>query len=146
MKHSLHLAAKHFVQTVALHHTKHNASAGDDEGDSASDSGKNNDHDNEPVDVGDSLRKAIALVKQVSHSTALLVFCTNTCDRFVSQLKLRRSSVQHATCAQVGITLLELLLWIHTRWGLLFSFLKCFIKLKAVCLLYLSKLKVRSYL
>ena len=26
MEHSLHLAAKHFVQTIAPHHTKHNAS------------------------------------------------------------------------------------------------------------------------
>ena len=42
MEHSLHLAAKHFVQTVAPHHTKNNASAGGDERDSASDGGKDN--------------------------------------------------------------------------------------------------------
>ena len=40
----------------------------------------------------------------------------------------------HAMCSQVGITLLELLLWIHTRWGSLFKFLNHFILLKAVCL------------
>src|ERR1700761_940856 len=94
MEHSLHLAAKHFVQTIAPHHTKHNASTGDDEGDSASDGGEDNDNDNEAVDAGDSLGKAIALVKQVSHKMALQVFRANTCDRFASRLKLGHSSVQ----------------------------------------------------
>ena len=94
MEHSLHLAAKHFVQTIALHHTKHNASTGDDKGDSASDGGGDNDNDNEAVDAGDLLGKAIALVKQVSHEMSLQVFCANTCDRFISRLKLRFSSVQ----------------------------------------------------
>ena len=92
MEHSLHLAAKHFVQTIAPHHTKHNASTGDDEGDSAMDGGGDNDNDNEAVDAGDLLRKAIALVKQVSHEMSLQVFCANTCDRFISCLKLRHSS------------------------------------------------------
>ena len=94
MEHSLHLAAKHFVQTIAPHHTKHNTSAGDDEGDSASDSGKDNNNDNEAIDAGNSLGKAITLVKQVSHSMALLIFCANTCYRFVSHLKLGHSSAQ----------------------------------------------------
>ena len=44
-----------------------------------------------------------------------------------------------ATCNQVGISPLELLLWIRTCWGLLFSFLERFIKLKAVHL-YLSQI------
>jgi hypothetical protein len=37
-----------------------------------------------------------------------------------------------ATCTQVNIPQLELLLWIRTRWGSLFSFLDRFMKLKAV--------------
>jgi hypothetical protein len=68
MEHSLHLAAKHFVETIAPHHKKHGTSAGDNEGDSASDGGEDDDDDDEAIDAGDSLGKAIALVKQVSHS------------------------------------------------------------------------------
>lgn len=48
----------------------------------------------------------------------------------------------HATCNQVGITPLELLLWIRTCWGSLFSFLERFIKLKAVG--YLSQISSHS--
>lgn len=93
MEHSLHLAAKHFVQTIALHHTKHNTLVGDDEVDSASDG---DEDDNEAVDAGDSLGKAIALVKQVSHLMAVLTFYANICDRFASRLKLGHFSVQPA--------------------------------------------------
>ena len=67
MEHALHLAAKHFVQTIAPHHKKHGTSAGDD-GDAASDSDKDDDGDDEAINAGDSLGKAIALVKQVSGS------------------------------------------------------------------------------
>ena len=94
MEYSLHLATKHFVQTIAQHHTKHNASTGDDEGDSASDGGGDNDNNNDAVDAGNLLGKAIALVKQVSHEMSLQVFCANTCDRFISRLKLGHSSAQ----------------------------------------------------
>jgi hypothetical protein len=96
MEHSLHLAAKHFVQAVAPHHKTHAPSVGDNEGDSASDGGEDDDDDGEAIDAGDSLRKAIALVKQVSHSIYLMIFCTNMCYRFVSRLKLGRSSMQPA--------------------------------------------------
>jgi hypothetical protein len=37
-----------------------------------------------------------------------------------------------AMCTQVKIPQLELLLWIRTRWGSLYSFLARFMKLKAV--------------
>jgi len=87
MEHSLHLAAKHFVQTIAPHHKKQGTLAGD-EGDSASDSGEDNNDDDEAIDSGDSLGKAIALVKQVSHSIALPIFCTNTCYRSVCLFSL----------------------------------------------------------
>ena len=46
-----------------------------------------------------------------------------------------------ATCSQVGIMPLELLLWIRTRWGSLFKFIEHFIHLKAVHqFFHLSKL------
>jgi hypothetical protein len=70
MEHSLHLAAKHFVQTIAPHHKKRGTS-GADEGDSASDG--EDDGDDVAIDAGDSLGKAIALVKQVSYSITLLI-------------------------------------------------------------------------
>lgn len=38
----------------------------------------------------------------------------------------------HATCTQVGMSPLELLLWIHTCWGSLFDFLEHFLFLKTV--------------
>ena len=51
-------------------------------------------------------------------------------------LQIRKSpqarSFFHATCAQVGMTPLELMLWIHTRWGSLFDFLERFLFLKTV--------------
>jgi hypothetical protein len=47
-----------------------------------------------------------------------------------------------AICVQVNIKPLELLLWIRTRWGSLFTFLERFILLQAVriFLLFLSHL------
>jgi hypothetical protein len=67
MEHSLHLVAKHFVQTIAPLRKKCGTSDADEEGDSASDGEDNNGND-EDIDSGDSLGKAIALVKQVSYS------------------------------------------------------------------------------
>src|SRR6266571_247860 len=78
MEHSLHVAAKHFVQTIAPHFSKKlgtsgnegNPTSANDSEDPASD---NDDEDeDEDIDSGDSLRKAIALVKQVSFSLALI--------------------------------------------------------------------------
>lgn len=51
-------------------------------------------------------------------------------------LQIRKSpqarSFFRATCSQVGIKPLELLLWIRTRWGSLFKFLERFLLLKSV--------------
>jgi hypothetical protein len=61
MEHSLHIAAKHFVETVApasAASIRQNAGGGD-ESDSESD-------DLADLAAGDSLGKALALVKQVS--------------------------------------------------------------------------------
>ena len=72
MEHALHLATKHFIQMVALHHKKLGTSAGDD-GDAAEYSSEGNEGNDEAIDAGDSLRKAITLVKQVSGCMALLI-------------------------------------------------------------------------
>jgi hypothetical protein len=73
MEHSLHLAAKHFVQTIALHFGKKCANSGaDTEGDPTSDNDEDSDSEDENIDGGDSLGKAIALVKQVHFSMARL--------------------------------------------------------------------------
>ena len=92
MEHSLHLAAKHFVQTIAPHHKKKGAASTDSEDDSASDGGGDDDGDDEAIDAGDSLGKAIALVKQVGHVVAPSISRTNTCNRSASHHKLGHSS------------------------------------------------------
>jgi hypothetical protein len=96
MEHSLHLAAKHFVQTIAPHHPKKRTASTDSGDESASDGGEDDDGDDDAVDAGDSLGKAIALVKQASCATAPSISCTNKCYRFVSRHKLGRSSVRPA--------------------------------------------------
>lgn len=61
MEHSLHIAAKHFVETVAPTSStsiRQNAGTGSDKSDSESD-------DLDDFTAGDSLGKALALVKQV---------------------------------------------------------------------------------
>ena len=59
MEHSLHIAAKHFVETVGpTSSSRKNGGAGDESG------SESDDIDN--LNAGDSLGKALALVKQVS--------------------------------------------------------------------------------
>ena len=152
MEHSLHLAAKHFVQAVAPHCKKRGASAtdsdGEDNGDNGDDEDGNeddddDDDDDEVIDAGDSLGKAIALVKQVCYLPSRL-------HKLKYAIQIRKSpqarAFFRASCAQVKIEPLELLLWIRTRWGSLFSFLERFIKLKSVRghISYLSYLKLIS--
>lgn len=96
MEHSLHLAAKHFVQTIVPHHKKKGTTGADSGDDSASDGGEDDDGDDEAIDAGDSLGKAIALVKQVNHAMAPSISRTNTCYRFVSRRKLGHSSARPA--------------------------------------------------
>jgi hypothetical protein len=81
MEHSLHLAAKHFVQTIAPHSSRKADNPGTDtEDDHVSDNGEDDDDDGDDVDAGDSLGKAIALVKQVSFSRPYCyIFCINEC-------------------------------------------------------------------
>ena len=91
MEHSLHLVAKDFVQTIALGFAsttmKHDNAGLDTNGDHNS--------DDEAFDLGDSLGKANALVKQVSPFPALPKHFSN-CYRFVSHHRQERFSV---TCA-----------------------------------------------
>jgi hypothetical protein len=83
MEHSLHLAAKHFVQSIAPHfstrgaasgvNSEDDATSGDDDDGGMGDRGKgddgdSDDNDDESVNNGDSLGIAIAFVKQVSIS------------------------------------------------------------------------------
>ena len=81
MEHSLHLAAKHFVQTIMPGSSKKHALDTDSEGEAASDSDINGDSNNndQSFDSGDSLAKAIALVKQVSFPMFYQCICINTC-------------------------------------------------------------------
>jgi hypothetical protein len=73
MEHSLHLAAKHFVQTIAPRSSKKcGAPGGEYESDPALDGNDDDDDDDDgAVDAGNSLGKAIALVKQVCEFIAL---------------------------------------------------------------------------
>ena len=66
MEHALHLAAKHFVETIAPGFSKQNStSAINTEGDHVEDDEDDSDDENDNFDAADSLGKAIALVKQV---------------------------------------------------------------------------------
>ena len=65
MEHSLHLTAKHFVKTIGPPSSKKHANL---ECEVASEDDNDNDNDNDndlDLATGDSLAKAIALVKQV---------------------------------------------------------------------------------
>jgi hypothetical protein len=70
MEHSLHLAAKHFVQSIAPCSSKKADNPGTDtEDDPVPDNiDDDDDDDDDDIDAGDSLGKAIALVKQVTFS------------------------------------------------------------------------------
>lgn len=63
MEHLLHLVVKHFVQTIAPHHKKKGTSAVNSEDDSTSDGGGDDDGNDKAIDAGDSLGKAITLIK-----------------------------------------------------------------------------------
>ena len=66
MKHSLHLAAKHFVESIAPGLSKqHGTGSTDAKGVLVNDDGSNDDNEDDDIDAADSLGKAIALVKQV---------------------------------------------------------------------------------
>ena len=81
MEHSLHLAAKHFVQTITPASSKKHASDTDSEGGAASDgeADGDGDDDDQGFDSGDSLAKAIALDKQVSCPVFYQrIYCINT--------------------------------------------------------------------
>jgi hypothetical protein len=62
MEHSLHLAAKHFVESITPFSHQADDNSG---GDPALNNDSESDGD-EDLDTGDSLGKAIALVKQVT--------------------------------------------------------------------------------
>jgi hypothetical protein len=51
----------------------------------------------------------------------------------------------HATCNQLDIPPLELLLWVRTCWASLFKFLECFIKLRVMRNLFLTMSHAQSH-
>lgn len=112
MEHSLHLAAKHFIQKVA-------PGLGSDVicknlSDTSTRPGLENSVDNsdeEGFDSGDSLGKAIALVNRMRNSPQARAYFKEA-------------------CKQVGIPQLEFVTWIRTRWGSLYKFLDRFLKLQ----------------
>jgi hypothetical protein len=74
MEHSLHLAAKHFVQTIAPPSSKTHATSGaDSEGEAAV--SDDDDDEDDGLGSGDSLAKAITLVKQVGFLYPMKPFC-----------------------------------------------------------------------
>ncbi|KAF8264610.1 hypothetical protein EI94DRAFT_1805593 [Lactarius quietus] len=112
MEHSLHLAAKHFVKTIVPSFSKqHGTSDINTEDVHVEDDEDASDDDSDDFDAADSLGKAITLVKQICMSPQARAFF-------------------RVMCSQVGITPLELLLWIRTRWGSLYKFLDHYILLK----------------
>lgn len=69
--------------------------------------------------------------------SSIYSFSVLTC--VLHTLQIRKSpqarAFFRASCNQVGVCPLELLLWIRTRWGSLYKFLERFIQLKPVCLI-----------
>ena len=63
MEHSLHLAVKHFIESIAPCSNKKQDSA---KGVDNEDNDDNDDNDDDDIDTVDALSKAIALVKQAS--------------------------------------------------------------------------------
>jgi hypothetical protein len=130
MEHSLHLAAKHFVKS--LHHFPARIVT--------------------PQELTPAILLQMLTLMMTTMKTLTLVihlgkrlpwssryeFCryTKTFSVLTPALEIHKSpqarSFFRATCSQVGITPLELLLWIRTCWGSLFKFLECFLLLKAV--------------
>ena len=64
MEHSLHLAAKHFIETITPCLSEKDGTIGT--GALAEEDEDDNDDDDDDIDAVDSLGKAIAFVKQVS--------------------------------------------------------------------------------
>ncbi|KAF8985767.1 hypothetical protein BDQ17DRAFT_1335785 [Cyathus striatus] len=137
MEHVLHLAAKYFVEAIALplstkiskkvqaalKKSSHNSDLDldeldhelaetnleDPEEDTESDTSDNEDFNT--FLPGDLLGKALALVKQIHASPQACTFF-------------------RSTCSQVGIDPLELLLWVHMHWASLYTFLERLFKQK----------------
>jgi hypothetical protein len=73
MEHSGHLMAKHLVEAITSHFQHNGITESISKDEPASDGGEDdNDHD-EVFAAGDSLGKVIALVKQVSNITIVMI-------------------------------------------------------------------------
>ena len=159
MEHAIHLGAGHFIKTVSPTSTPalmkkikrafHNAqmhgetvdldaldtglSGFDEEADNGSDQDDDGDDEESPdFGVGDTIGKALALVKQVGqlHSNSII---------YINNASQIRSSPQARTffnksCKQADVPILELMLWVRTRWASMHSFLARMLLLQKVCI------------
>ena len=162
MEHAIHLGAGHFIKTVsptstpalmkkikrAFHNAQMHGETVDldalDTGlsgfDEAADIGSDQDDDGDDEEspdfgVGDTIGKALALVKQVGqlHSNSII---------YINSASQIRSSPQARTffnksCKQADVPILELMLWVRTRWASMHSFLTRMLLLQKVCILNL---------
>jgi hypothetical protein len=80
MEHSLHLVAKHFIESIAPGLSQqHNTFITGTEGVLAEDNEGDDGDDNEDINVADLLGKAIALVKQICKSPQAQAFFHLSC-------------------------------------------------------------------
>lgn len=105
------------------------------------DSDNDNDHESDDEDednpaelqAADSVGKALLLVKQVRLSSAL---ADEHHEQSHDLFKIRASPQARAffkkSCRQVEVPVIQLLLWIHTRWASLYAFLDRLLILKKV--------------
>jgi len=161
MEHAIHLGAGHFIKTVSptstpalmkkinrafcntqMHDETVNLDALDaglsgfgEEYDGNDQDDDGDDEESSEFGVGDTIGKALALVKQVGqlHSNSII---------YINSALQIRSSPQARTffnksCKQADVPILELMLWIHTRWASMHSFLARMLLLQKVCILNL---------
>lgn len=110
MEHALHLAAKHFVESIAPTSASTLLKKVAEE----------EDEEEGDFEVADMVGKALALVTQIRKSPQARAFF-NKC------------------CAEVNVPPRELLKWIRTRWASLFKMLERMISLRNVCPTFLIR-------
>ena len=115
VSHIIHLATKHCINTICpIPASKRNKST---VGAAPMD---DDDDDNEPWEAGDLLGKVLALVKQVhvisfNHVPVISFFFTQI------QLSPQAMAFLEECCVIENIPYLNLIQWIHTHWGSMYS-------------------------
>jgi len=156
MEHSVHLGAEKFIKGVApstgraiLQKVRQafrnaqdgatynldqlNASLKECEDDPEGDGGNGEDENEEDFDAGDACGKALALIKQVGFVLGYFAFK-------LIELQIRKSPQARAfftaCCEEVEVPLLQLLLWVKTRWASLYNFLDHILVLRKVEIIF----------